>query len=40
MELTLILLANSDALCNFSGFADIGDVTDSPFAKAFLDALI
>lgn len=40
MELTMILLANSDALCNFSGFADVGEVSDSPFAKAFLDAFI
>jgi CubicO group peptidase (beta-lactamase class C family) len=40
MELTMILLANSDALCNFDGFGDTGEVSDSPFAKAFLDAFI
>ncbi|MFX0113289.1 MAG: serine hydrolase domain-containing protein [Candidatus Hodarchaeota archaeon] len=40
MELTMILLANSDALCNFSGFADDEDVSRSPFAKAFLGVFI
>jgi CubicO group peptidase (beta-lactamase class C family) len=40
MELTMIILANSDALCNFDGFGDVGEVSDSPFAKAFLDAFI
>jgi CubicO group peptidase (beta-lactamase class C family) len=40
IELTTILLANSDGLCNFSGFADVGEVADSPFAKVFLDAFI
>jgi CubicO group peptidase (beta-lactamase class C family) len=40
MALTMIMLANSDALCNFDGFGDTGEVSDSPFAKAFLDAFI
>ena len=39
-ELTMILLANSDALCNFSGLAEEGDVSRSPFARAFLEAFI
>ncbi len=39
-ELTMILLANSDALCNFDELAEDEDVSHSPFAKAFLEAFI
>ncbi|MFW9851976.1 MAG: serine hydrolase domain-containing protein [Candidatus Thorarchaeota archaeon] len=36
-KLTLIILANTDALCNFPGFADNEDVSITPFAKIFID---
>jgi CubicO group peptidase (beta-lactamase class C family) len=39
-EFTLILLANSDCLCNFSGLAEKGDVSRSPFAEVFLEVFL
>jgi len=36
-KLTLIILANTDGLCNFPGLADDEDVSRTPFAKIFVD---
>lgn len=40
MELMIILLANSDTLRFFSGFADVGEISDSPFTKTILDTFV
>ena len=36
-KLTLIMLSNTDGLCNFPELADNEDVTITPFAKIFVD---